>query len=277
MGRAKTVMIATVSPGSSAAENTLNTLRYAQRVKEISVKRAAPPAGGGGGGAVPNRRVSGAVPPSLPHLPAARAAPPAHTHAHAHAPPPRHPNPIRAAPPPEEHFNGTRRFSDVASPTKALPMDAASALTDIGDAMGGGPPPTSGRVAAAEEEAIEELSASLKPPASKLGIGDGGGGDGGSGDGAGAADAEDVGQFFKSVAAVSRAEEVLVAQHKEAVEADELLLSQARHLPLSLLNLSTHTPPRPSLPLSSISTSLLASPLHDLPPLLCSFLIARKR
>ena len=55
-GRAKTVMIATVSPGSSAAENTLNTLRYAQRVKEFSAKR--PPAAGGA-----NRRASGALPP----------------------------------------------------------------------------------------------------------------------------------------------------------------------------------------------------------------------
>eukprot|EP00964_Phaeocystis_antarctica_P120821 scaffold84557_cov56-Phaeocystis_antarctica.AAC.1 len=42
VGRAKTAMVATVSPGSSAAEYTLNTLRYAQRVKEFSKMR--PPA-----------------------------------------------------------------------------------------------------------------------------------------------------------------------------------------------------------------------------------------
>jgi len=39
VGGSKTAMIATVSPGSSSAENTLNTLRYAQRVKDFSSKR----------------------------------------------------------------------------------------------------------------------------------------------------------------------------------------------------------------------------------------------
>ncbi|KAL1522562.1 hypothetical protein AB1Y20_017547 [Prymnesium parvum] len=39
IGDAKTVMIATIAPGSSAAENTLNTLRYAQRVRDFSSKR----------------------------------------------------------------------------------------------------------------------------------------------------------------------------------------------------------------------------------------------
>ena len=43
-GRAKTAMIATVSPGSSAAEYTLNTLRYASRVKETSDRKRASPA-----------------------------------------------------------------------------------------------------------------------------------------------------------------------------------------------------------------------------------------
>ena len=42
VGRAKTAMVATISPGSSCAEYTLNTLRYAQRVKEFSKMR--PPA-----------------------------------------------------------------------------------------------------------------------------------------------------------------------------------------------------------------------------------------
>jgi hypothetical protein len=32
--RAKTVMIATVSPGASACDHTLNTLRYADRIKQ---------------------------------------------------------------------------------------------------------------------------------------------------------------------------------------------------------------------------------------------------
>jgi vacuolar-type H+-ATPase subunit I/STV1 len=71
-------------------------------------------------------------------------------------------------------------------------------------------------VRAAEEEAIDEAlgcSFSADQLAAKL---------------LGASGVEDVGNFFKSVAAVSRAEEVLVAQHREAVEADELLLEQER-------------------------------------------------
>jgi kinesin family protein 2/24 len=35
IGNCKTVMIGNISPGSSASENTLNTLRYADRVKEL--------------------------------------------------------------------------------------------------------------------------------------------------------------------------------------------------------------------------------------------------
>ena len=41
IGKARTVMLATVSPGSSAAEHTLNTLRYAARVRDLSAKRAS--------------------------------------------------------------------------------------------------------------------------------------------------------------------------------------------------------------------------------------------
>ena len=48
VGQSRTVMIATVSPGSSAAENTLNTLRYAQRVKELSSRPPLPSATVGG-------------------------------------------------------------------------------------------------------------------------------------------------------------------------------------------------------------------------------------
>ena len=35
IGNCKTVMIGNISPASSASENTLNTLRYADRVKEL--------------------------------------------------------------------------------------------------------------------------------------------------------------------------------------------------------------------------------------------------
>ena len=36
-GHARTSMIATVSPGASAVDHTLNTLRYADRIKEKKV------------------------------------------------------------------------------------------------------------------------------------------------------------------------------------------------------------------------------------------------
>ena len=74
--------------------------------------------------------------------------------------------------------------------------------------------------ARAEDAAIEDLSASIKRSSIEP-VSDGSAGSGEDG-------VEEVGQFFKSVAAVSRAEEALVAQHREAVEADELLLQQER-------------------------------------------------
>jgi len=45
VGNSKTTMIANVSPALSCCEHTLNTLRYADRVKELKSE------GGGGGGA----------------------------------------------------------------------------------------------------------------------------------------------------------------------------------------------------------------------------------
>lgn len=38
VGKCKTVMIGAISPGSSSCEHTLNTLRYADRVKELKKK-----------------------------------------------------------------------------------------------------------------------------------------------------------------------------------------------------------------------------------------------
>ena len=52
---ARTVMIATVSPAMSSVDHTINTLRYADRVKERTV-------GGGGGGNVPPPAVVAPVP-----------------------------------------------------------------------------------------------------------------------------------------------------------------------------------------------------------------------
>ena len=62
-GRAKTAMIATVSPGSSAAEYTLNTLRYASRVKETSDRKRASPAPGQKEPAAPDGRAPPKGPP----------------------------------------------------------------------------------------------------------------------------------------------------------------------------------------------------------------------
>ena len=38
VGKCKTVMIGAISPGSSSCDHTLNTLRYADRVKELKKK-----------------------------------------------------------------------------------------------------------------------------------------------------------------------------------------------------------------------------------------------
>ncbi|XP_017002330.2 kinesin-like protein Klp10A isoform X1 [Drosophila takahashii] len=48
--KSKTCMIAMISPGLSSCEHTLNTLRYADRVKELVVKDIAEVGPGGGGG-----------------------------------------------------------------------------------------------------------------------------------------------------------------------------------------------------------------------------------
>jgi hypothetical protein len=42
VGDARTCMIATIAPGGAAAEHTLNTLRYAQRVRSFSIKQPPP-------------------------------------------------------------------------------------------------------------------------------------------------------------------------------------------------------------------------------------------
>ena len=42
VGFCKTVMIGNVSPNVSSAENTMNTLRYADRVKELKNQGDAP-------------------------------------------------------------------------------------------------------------------------------------------------------------------------------------------------------------------------------------------
>ena len=226
VGRAKTVMIATVSPGSSAAENTLNTLRYAQRVKDFSAKRAPPTAGGNGGGGVPDRRASGAMPPAQPAWSAAGPVSQGGAPIRVAGAPSLKERTAPSSAPVDDAVGGstadlgaTRRFSEGAwSPSDETgagggavggASDAAPGSAGV-ESAGAATPSSSRRVAAAEEAAIEELSASLKPA------------------NRGGGEEDEVGSFFKSVAAVSRAEEVLIAQHKEAIEASEMLLQQEK-------------------------------------------------
>ena len=66
---ARTTMIATVSPGASSADHTLNTLRYADRIKEKKVGGSAAATAGGGAkktkaaSARPKKKAPTAAPP----------------------------------------------------------------------------------------------------------------------------------------------------------------------------------------------------------------------
>lgn len=187
VGGSKTAMIATVSPGSSAAENTLNTLRYAQRVKDFSSKRQ--PA------AV--RRLS-AAPGDRPAVLPAHAVAAASAAANSHA---AHPH------------TAHQQAAAVASSDTAEGRDWGEAGEGVGEE-------SEVEDGAAEDAAIEQLGQSL--------------GNGQRGPGAGGAQGEEiaqggeVGDFFKTVAAVTRAEEHLVGEHRVAVEEDEQLLAQEK-------------------------------------------------
>lgn len=59
VGNSRTCMIATISPNQSNSEHTLNTLRYADRVKELKGERDRRVLGGESQGDVsPNTRVN---------------------------------------------------------------------------------------------------------------------------------------------------------------------------------------------------------------------------
>ena len=77
--QARTVMIATVSPNASSADHTLNTLRYADRVKQKNAEEFTPSRGGGGGrggGQFPLPTHPPTYPPT--HLPKSTTHPPTH-------------------------------------------------------------------------------------------------------------------------------------------------------------------------------------------------------
>ena len=214
-GRAKTAMIATVSPGSSAAEYTLNTLRYASRVKETSDRKRASPAPGQKEPAAPDGRAHAEGPgkgpppplvarrpnpaPIAPSAENARAAPRTRTvtvslegaadgaaavpaSAPASAPASDSPRPATATPPPEADGAGSSR--------------AASPAAEDGEAA-----------------AIEALGQSMQRD--------------------GALPMDDVVQevrYLKAVAAVARTKEALVSEHRAVLELSAQLLTQERAL-----------------------------------------------
>ena len=143
VGNSKTVMIATVSPGSSAAEDTLNTLRYAQRVREFSSKRSPVKGGGGASGAQPLKANS--VPPSQapPHTRGERTAPGSSRRATASsassAAPAASPSAASA-----RADSGRRRSSGVSAARAASPSQPSSARRS-------GSPQSSSRTAAARK------------------------------------------------------------------------------------------------------------------------------
>mmetsp|Transcript_23512 Transcript_23512/g.64847 ORF Transcript_23512/g.64847 Transcript_23512/m.64847 type:complete len:408 (+) Transcript_23512:1351-2574(+) len=202
--RARTTMIAAISPGSSAAEYTLNTLRYAARLKDFSAKRPPPP---------PRR-------------------PPA-----AHAPPnaaarldkvlSQSPNLRR-----EASCGSGGRANAAVSATRAFDSPSAVPVVavDLGDVekkLGEGAD-RDNAVTSVDED--EDGASSSKEDEEKLGIEDlsksmklGG--------------AE--GDYFKSVAAVTRAERQLVRAHREAIDGSEALVALEKQL---LEDLDSDTP-----------------------------------
>jgi len=185
IGRAKTAMIATVSPGSSAAENTLNTLRYAQRVKDFSNKKPA--------AAVAMRRLS-----SAPNPPEQAALSP-------------------FAPPTSQLHPPVAKAAPLQQPQQQVLLDQATRPAETsGGNQGGSVSPRDGEeavLAAGEDEAIEQLQKGLERSFAE-----------------GEIKAEEVEHFFKSVAAVTRAEEQLVSEHRAVIEEEEQILAQERML-----------------------------------------------
>jgi len=178
-------MIATVSPGSSAAENTLNTLRYAQRVKDFSNKKPA--------AAVAMRRLS-----SAPNPPEQAALSP-------------------FAPPTSQLHPPVAKAAPLQQPQQQVLLDQATRPAETsGGNQGGSVSPRDGEeavLAVGEDEAIEQLQKGLERSFAE-----------------GEIKAEEVEHFFKSVAAVTRAEEQLVSEHRAVIEEEEQILAQERML-----------------------------------------------
>jgi hypothetical protein len=153
----RTVMIANVSPAQSCCEHSLNTLRYAQRVKEWSAPAAAPPAA--------------APPPAMAPPPAT--APPATA-------PPAGASRAAAAPPHSRLGSGRRppqsSWDGAAAPPPPAPVGGSSGAANDDDEEedepeGGEQPLFSPEQRAAEGEhrlEAEDLSRSLRWSAEQL-------------------------------------------------------------------------------------------------------------
>jgi len=205
--RARTTMIAAISPGSSAAEYTLNTLRYAARLKEFSARRPPPPRRPPSGAAASPGAARFGTPSAV--SPAARRGP---------ATPGEGGGRYIALTPPR-----TRVFdAPPAAPAIAVGANASERQQALGSAADNeAATPTAVESADGVEAADEEDGASSKEDEEKCGIDDlsksmklGG--------------AE--GDFFQSVAAVTRAERQLLRAHREAVDESEDMLALEKQL-----------------------------------------------
>lgn len=239
--RARTTMIAAISPGSSAAEYTLNTLRYAARLKEFSARRPPPPRRPPSGAAASPGAARFGTPSAV--SPAAGRGPAAPGEGGGRY--------IALTPPRTRVFD-----APPAAPATAVGPNASERQQALGSAADNeAATPTAVESADGVEAADEEDGASSKEDEEKCGIDDlsksmklGG--------------AE--GDFFQSVAAVTRAERQLLRAHREAVDESEVCgcctggVSGGGALP------SRH--PRPSSPPHTMQHAVIALHTHMYPP-----------
>lgn len=137
---ARTAMIATVSPGASSADHSLNTLRYADRVMDRHPKKShPPPADARSKGGASRTTTTSTTPPrprqGLHPLPAVTVVPPPNSR----SPPPPPPPPRRQPVPPPPRPSST--YSSVAPPVQKSSTRAAT--TGPGRTVGSSsaPPP----------------------------------------------------------------------------------------------------------------------------------------
>ncbi|KAG8458564.1 hypothetical protein KFE25_003099 [Diacronema lutheri] len=146
MGDARTVMIANVAPGSASVENTLNSLRYAARVKDMSQSGEAVD-GADGGAETPLLMATPLTGEQISALPPPVAAPPG-----------------GAAPGAPSHKKGARQSRKAPAPPR--PQSAPSkraAAAPTSDAISSGPPSPLVLGQTTDEEASEEGASGPQP------------------------------------------------------------------------------------------------------------------